>query len=530
MKRSIFYFPLLILLLAAAGPLKAQLVQPARLEIPLEDGERYYSAVSAEEKGLILYRLNEKESKGTKEVFDVLFYDRNLEERWTTKIEVEDAHFTGYEYKNGKMFFLFQEKRHKTDNFKIISLDVETSLSASYTIDNSIPIELTEFTTVDNVMLLGGYTNFRPTVVYFDLDTEKYRVVPGLYSNKSELLEIKTNENNKTFTVLQTERLRNKQHTISTKSFDRNCNPVFDFRLKPDPDRNLLFGRTTTFGDDDALHIAGTYSHGNTRFSRGIFIANIFPDGSQEINYYNYGDLENFFSYMKAKREERMKSRIERRKVKGKKIKLNYRLLVHDVLEQEGANLLLGEAFYPKYSSRPSYSYVPTYGSRFNHPSGRSRNESYLEGYQYTHGVLIGFDDKGKLLWDNSFEINDVISPDLQKYIQVLPYEDYTVLLYMYENVVRTKIIKQEKVLEGKNSDELITLYEGDKVSDNEFDMGGLKKWYDSYFYAYGVQRIKNSQNPEIKPNRKVFFINKISYQHPAEGFGSEARINKKEN
>ena len=527
MKKSIFYISLglVLVVLGIIAPLQAQLVQPARLELTLEEGDNYYSVISAEEEGLILYRLNQKESKANKEVLDILSYDSELEERWTSRLEVENAHYAGYEYKDGKLFFLFQEKRHKTDNYKIYSLDVETSLVSAYIIENSIPIELTEFTTVDNIILLGGYTNYRPTVIYYDLNTQKYRVVPGLYSNKSELLEIKTNDENKTFTILQTEKMRNKQHTISTKTFDRDCNPLFNYRLKPDPDRNLLFGRTTSFGDD-ALHIAGTYSHGNTRFSRGIFIANIHPDGSQDINYYNYGDLENFFSYMKVKREERMKSRIERRKIKGKKIKLNYRLLVHDVLEKKGSNLLLGEAFYPKYSSRSTYSYIPSY-SRFTYPYSRSRNENNLEGYQYTHAVLIGFDNQGKLLWDNSFEINDVISPTLQKYIQVLPYEDYTVLLYMFENVVRTKIIKKDQVLEGKNTDEIITLYEGDKVSDNEFDMGGLKEWYDSYFYAYGIQRIRNATNKDVKANRKVFFINKITYQHPEEGFGSEARVNR---
>ena len=524
MKKFIFFFPLLWLF-GTLAPLKAQLVQPERLELELKEGDSYYSVISAEEEGLILYRLNKEESKYNKEVYDILCYDTNLEERWTTKIEVENAHFTGYEYSQGKVFFLFQEKKHKSDNYQIFSLDIESSFVSSYSIDNSIPIELTEFTTVDNIMLLGGYVNYRPTVVYFDLNTEKYRVVPGLYMNNSELLEIKTNEENSTFTILQTEKTRNKQYTISTKTYDRDCNPIFDYRLKPDPDRNLLFGRTTSFGDD-ALHIAGTYSHGNTRFSRGIFIANIYTDGSQKINYYNYGDLENFFSYMKVKREKRMKDRIERKKIKGKKIKLNYRLLVHDVLEENGSNILLGEAFYPKYSSRPTYSSYFGY-NRFT-PSGRnfSGNQSNLEGYQYTHAVLIGFDNKGALLWDNSFEINDVISPTLQKYIQVLPYQDYTVLFYMYEDVVHTKIIKKNEVLEGKQEDEIVTLYEGDKINDTEEDEGGLKEWYGPYFYAFGVQKIKNVQNEEVKMNRKVFFINKISYQPPSEGFGREARAN----
>ena len=513
-------------------PLTAQIVQPARLELELDEGEDYYSVISAEEEGVILYRENIAESRFRKQVFDVLAFDADLKERWKTRLEVEGGRFTGYEYSAGKLYFLFREESNKADNYQIFTVDLETSLTVRHTIDNAIPIQLSEFTVVDNVILLGGYVNFRPTVIYFDLLTEKYRVVPGLYANNSEILEIKTSEENKTFSILHTERLPNKQYTITTKTFDRECNLLFDFRLKPESGRNLLYGRTTSFGDN-ALHIAGTYSHGNTKYSRGIFIANIHPDGSQDINYYNYGDLENFFSYMKAGRERRMKDRIERRKIKGKKVKLNYKLLVHDVIEKKNSNILLGEAFYPKYSNRPIYDYglYPYRLNGFNagnYPYSRGRGESNLDGYQYTHAVVIGFDEKGNLQWDNSFEINDVISPTLQKYVQVLPFDNYTVLLYMYENEIRYKIIQKDEVLEGKTSDDIATLYEGDNVQRNDFDMGELKEWYGPYLFAYGVQRIRNTTNKEIKRNRRVFFINKISYE-PQQDQESEARGSIKE-
>ncbi len=495
-------------------PLSAQIVQPARMELELKDGEEYYSIVSAEEEGIVLYRENIRESRLRRQVYDIICLDSELKERWKSQLEVEGGKLTGYEYSAGKVYLLFREESNKADNYQIFTLDVATSLTARYTIDNAIPVELSEFTVVDNVVLLGGYVNFRPTVIYFDLLTDKYRVVPGLYANNSEILEIKTSEENKTFSILHTERLPDKQYTITTKTFDRECNLLFDFRLKPEPDRNLLYGRTTSFGDD-ALHIAGTYSHGNTKFSRGIFIANIHPDGSQNIKYYNYGDLKNFFSYMKARREKRMRNRIERRKIKGKKVKLNYKLLVHDVLEKKNSNILLGEAFYPKYSSRPNYNYAGTY-SGFNralYPNLRHMEDSNLDGYQYTHAVVIGFDQKGNLLWDNSFEINDVVSPTLQKFVQVLPFDTFTVLLYMYEHEIRSKIIQKDEVLEGKTSDDIATLYEGDDVQSTGFDMGGLKEWYGPYFYAFGVQRIRNNSVNGGNKDRKVFFVNKITYE-----------------
>lgn len=530
MKSKLIFFIFCSALLAGAYPLPvhAQLEQPSRLELELENHEDFYTVVSAREQGLLLYRKNQELSTGLKGVYEILCYDADLQERWATTLEVEDATLTGYEYKSGKFYLLFREPANKADNYHIYRFDLETSLVTGYIIDNAIPIELTEFTALDDVMLLGGYVNYRPAVIYYDLKVDKYRVIPGLYMNHSELLEIKTNEENNTFTILYTERVRNRQQTISTKTFDREGSLIYEYRLLPDSDRNLLYGRTTASFSDDALQVAGTYSHGNTKFSRGIFIANVQPDGSQDIQYYNYGDLQNFFSYMKAKRENRIRKRIERRKVKGKKVKLNYKLLVHNIIEQKEGNILLGEAFYPKYVNQVSNHTMPG-GSfnRFNRGYPTS-NTNYVEGYRYTHAVLIGFDKSGNLTWDNSFEINDVLSTTLQKYVQVLPFEDCTVLLYMYENVVRSKIIRKEEVLEGKSTEEIATLYEGDEVRSNDFDMGGLEPWYGHWFYAYGVQRIYNEQATDIKNNRKVFFINKVTY-YPDEGHTRAARRQGKE-
>ena len=505
MKRLNIFLCSLLLLLGASISLQAQLVQPERLELELKDEDPYYSVVSAEGKGVLLYRLNEEETKGDDQVFDILHYDTDLKERWSTKLEVEDAELTGHEYKDGKFYLLFREQKNQADNYQVFSTDVESGKTSGYTIDNAIPVELTEFTTVDGVVLLGGYVNYRPTIIYYDLENDKYRVLPGFYMNKSDILEIQTDENAKTFTVLYTEKARKRQQTISSKTFNRNGELLFEYSLQPEKGKSLQYGRTTSIGPE-AIYVAGTYSHGNSKFSRGIFMAKIHANGKQDINYYNYGDLDNFFNYMRAGREKRVKKRIERRKIKGKKVKLNYRLLVHDIIEKDGNNILVGEAFYPKYrNARTSLGFY----------SGR-RSEvgrGNLEGYRYTHAVLIGFDNKGELLWDNSFEIKDVLSPQLQKYVHVLPQDTSTVLLYMFENVLRSKIIRKAEVLEGKHTEEIATLYEGDEVKNNEYNVGGLEEWYGPYFFAYGVQRIKNSSDPTIDSNRKVFFINKISYE-----------------
>jgi hypothetical protein len=210
---------------------------------------------------------------------------------------------------------------------------------------------------------------------------------------------------------------------------------------------------------------------------------------------------------MKAKKERRIKDRIERRRIKGKKIKFNYRLMVHEVIPYEDQFIMLGEAFLPRYSSRsfggPAIgSYSPwQYGMA--PPTYRTyNNDLVFDGYQYTHAVAIGFDKSANLTWDNSFEINGIKVFHLEQFVKIFPRKDHIVLVYMFENALRTKIIRGDKVLEGTIQTAIGT-DDGSKTADTR--AGKLEYWYDQHFFVSGVQTVKSGDN-----SRRVFFINKL--------------------
>ncbi len=496
----------MLMLLATAA--QAQLKQPARLEMELKREDDEFSVIPAGTEGVFLHKRNVKESTYNTNVYDLHLYDTTLVERWKSRLEVNvTASYRGWEYRKGKLYLLFSEPKNRATDYHLYTIDTETSFIRGYNIQSDLQIELTEFTALENLVLMGGYVNYRPAVFAYDLGNEQFKVLPGLYLNNSELLELKVSTEQKTFTVLYSDQTPEKQQTVGSKTYDATGELLFEYRLKPEKDHYLLYGRTTTFGDD-AVYIAGTYANSNSKFSRGIYVASVAPDGMQKINYYNYGEFKNFFSFMKDKRQQRMKDRIKKRLAQGKKVKLNYRLLVHDVIEVDGTHILLAEAFYPKYVNRSSGSYF----SNFNR-AGDTYQQQYLEGYKYTHAVVVGFDDKGKVIWDNSFEINETLSPQLDKLVHVMPNPDYTVLLYSYDGAIRTKIIQNDKVLEGKNEAKLALQNETDVLSYMDKEASTLLPWYGPYFFAYGTQRIKSKTSDNPGFTRRVFFINKIVYQ-----------------
>ena len=140
-------------------------------------------------------------------------------------------------------------------------------------------------------------------------------------------------------------------------------------------------------------------------------------------------------------------------------------------------------------------------------PTTFMRDGRIFDGYHYTHAVVMGFDRNGKLLWDNSFEINDVKTYTLEQFVKLEVQGDRIALLYLFDNELRTKIIQNDQVLEGKTIETIKTNFGSDVVRKEETSMSRLEYWYKDNFYAYGVQEIANAE----RGKRRVFFINKIT-------------------
>jgi hypothetical protein len=283
--------------------------------------------------------------------------------------------------------------------------------------------------------------------------------------------------------------------------------------INPPRDKNLIFGRMMKSTGDSVI-LAGVYGK-NVEYSRGVFVASVNPAGEYTIRYYNFGDLKNFFKYLRVGRQNRIKDRIERKKVKGKKLRFNYRIAVHEFIPYQDHFLLLGEAFYPVYKST-GYTGRSSlfYGNRFNYPGNWPQRDYTVDGYRYTHAVTIGIAKDGKLLWDNSFEIKNVKSYTLDQYVHLIPGKNLG-LLYSYDNKLYSKAIQGLEVVEGKSEDSMKGLFEGDQIKKNSTQNHHLDYWYDDYLLSYGEQELVNKSTPNVALNRTVFFINKITFNHP---------------
>ena len=196
-----------------------------------------------------------------------------------------------------------------------------------------------------------------------------------------------------------------------------------------------------------------------------------------------------------------MESKIEKKKSKGKDLRIQYRLLVHDVIKQDDLYVMIGEAYYSQYVSKSYSDFFTSYS--------REPGDFDFDGYQFTHAVIAGFDNQGALIWDNTFNIHDYKSYNLKKRVKVNTNKQNQdiVLLYTLEGMIHKLVINKGQII--RQNDQFKLAAPSDLVKQS--DLGEAEYWYDNYFIAWGYQKLKRSQEAGQR-KRNIFYVNKMIF------------------
>ena len=478
--------------------------QPNRIEFNIQDSDTEFTVIGGEEEGLlVVVETFERLGKGYKWILHMV--DTTLNVKWTRLITVPyDSYFKGYDYYNGTFYLLFNKSRYQTVDLMVYEIEVESTRVEEINISTVFPVQLSEFEVLGNSILLGGYVNTRPVMITYDLDEKVPRVIPGFYGDNNDILKLITDDEAEVFTVITSERMRNKKNSIRARTYTSSGTLIQDNMINPE-EKNLIDGASTNFFGG-FQYLVGTYSRKSSMYSKGLYLSRFLNGRQQFVKYYAYADLNNFFGYMKERRESRIKERIKRKAEKGKKPNFSYQLVVHDIIQRKDSYVLIAEAYYTRYSGYSSS--MPFYGSYGNYGG---YNSGFL-GYKYTHAIVVAFDKTGNIIWDNNFAIDDVVTYSLDEFVTVNTYEDKIVLMYLDENEIRTKVISGNEIIEGKTINPVRLTYENDELRSKDPEVEGLDEWYGNTLYAYGEQRIYNGIRESGETNRRIFYINKIEY------------------
>ncbi|AWW00515.1 hypothetical protein [Arcticibacterium luteifluviistationis] len=471
----------------------AQLVTEKRIELELKDAENdEFNVISFGDKGILL--LNSRANNfGRKLDINFTKYDTTLSQVWTNSYQPSLLFkLVKYYESESYLYCLFREE--EKENITILRLDIATG---DYVISESrllTTMDIDLFSVLKSKALIGGRYNDRPVVEMINLFANTAKVLPEIHSNNVKLNNIQVNEAEGLVYVL----LKNSRNCkLFLKVYDYD-GKIIGSKTLGEKNKLPLNGRLIQIPNGDYV-LAGNYADNCSDYSVGFYTHSLTRE--EDTKYYDFVDLDNFLSYMPKKRQNRLKTRIKKKNLKGKDFKLRQRLILQDPTENPEGMTIMAEVFYPEYKN-----YVSNFNSVGRNYRWGDNNYYTYNNFRYTHALILNFDKNGKLIWDSSISLKDLESRTLDHKVQFSVIGDKYILAYPDEGTIKTSIIDRNSETVEELPLELSD--ENQRVIDTY--QSELSAWYGHNFIAYGIQSVRKNTTAYSK---HVFYLSKLTYE-----------------
>ena len=310
-------------------------------------------------------------------------------------------------------------------------------------------------------------------------------------------------------------------HVSSTKSrlanflmsMDSNGNILAEIPIQPTSPNHYLRGLDFIPVQEESWLVFGPYgttplkSNGKNKNkvveSSGFFSCKLNNGQPFDINFVNFLELNNSKDLLGERDIMALKKKALKKNRNLSEYSLDYPLLLHKVFRHNDQFILLAETFSPQYHSE-SCTEFDFYGRPY------VNTYDVFDGYRYNNGIITAFDKEGKLIWDNTMEIRNLLTYELTPKITVFfTPNDEAVLAYLSEGKIASKIIKGNALIEKLDFSVLEMSNPEDKMLIET--KSGMIPWYNQFFLCFGYQEIKNIKYSENR-KRLVFYFTKIAF------------------
>jgi len=515
----------LIGILFFAAQSVAQITQPRRYEAPHKNSDEQYTVISLKEEGLaVLKDLNK--FKDGKKVFELSLLDTALQEKAKLDVPINDRHkMVGYEYTTGHLYFLFRTGETTKNDFELIDFDLKGTEAGRYSFKPDLDFKLTHFSKAGDNFTFGGYVNNEPTVVLFEVKNNHIRVIPGFFQKNTELVDLRTNQN-RTFNTVLMDRGSRENRKLIFRTFDETGKQLLEDVVPIEEEKSLQTGITSTLERED-LVLLGTWGERNSKQSIGFYFMNVDPFNEQKIKFIDFGQLEHYTDYLNPKRAEKIKENSKTDVAQGRTPNYTSYVMPYRLAENKDGFLLLAEVYNPISTMSPYYSnpyyynpyfspYGYPYGSPFYYPGMSRMYRPYMYGnnvknvdeIKTSQTVLLSFDAHGKIVWDQSMQLDEVKMPGIEQVSDFVLLEDKVCFLYKKESELNVKTVM---LTDGSTTEAIEKIKLPDPAdairSEREFD-GGVRHWIGNTFYVWGYHTIRNNSKDDRV--RDVFYVNKV--------------------
>ncbi|PLK43699.1 hypothetical protein [Emticicia sp. TH156] len=509
----------------ATEAIQAQSVK--RIEIPVGGGDdNKLQVISLGDEGLVVL------SKTSKKTFSITKFDTDLQLGWSLNGDLEEnQNFVDY-YRDGRDVYLLFSK-YNSDLYQIIKVSTGIGIMQKFFFENITRFEVSEFKVHNDFAYLAGMVKDEPVLMSVNLYKLQPRILAGGLKGTASISSLDFDDENNLLVVSYSVKKGRSSYMV-VKRINQNGKIVEHLSVEPEEDYGLLTGKLFSLNDGTQLMIGNYgfrgYQSNGVPMSQGLYISKVDEDNTEYLKLHSFTEFRNFFKFMSQKQQDRIERQINKKRDKGSDLRLNYRVLVHDIIQKDDQYILVAEVFYPEFRNNNTFYGSPMYGNPFWSPYGygmggyryfgmnswawnpwlwsgnRGFNNQQFDGFKYTHAVVAGFDKKGNLVWDNSFSFDNLKTYELKEKVKIKTDNNEITLVYSNKGKLSTKIVRGNDVVEGNKIIEIDTAREGDKVRDTSTD--DIEYWHQNYYLAWGYQKISNKNDG----SRRVFYLNKIAF------------------
>lgn len=510
-KAKILMISFLLLIFFPSKIISQNFDSPFRMEFPASADTYPYEIINLGKEGFILYYESELSSsqtaKWTFAHFDTLFVNKWKVKATTIRLLEPITQFVDKNYI--AVFFNYQGKKKPKVSNQIVLVNLKNINIEVIDIPHSESKFPKSVLARDNFLYYSLVQKDKEFFYYYNLSSKQHKAVNVLSGEDFSSREIKMNNKNPYLLgVVSTSKRNNNIYKIDLDSLGE-----VKSSLKIDVPSTYFINNVQSHSvGEDSLLILGNYINSSEKsitainlfsydeINSGVYSVLIVNDIVEKLNFYNYVNMENIYRYMTDKNVSRIKKKV------GDDSKdsysLNLRLISQDIKMFDSTVILLNEAYYAEYRTEENFSY-DYYGRPF------PTNRTVFDGYRYTNALICGFDLSGKLIWDNNFALNSILTYNLKARTSFFKDSTDIIMGYNQNGDIVSTIIDGNKILQAPEYLKVETISSSDFVIGNE--KSELIHWYDNYFLATGYQRIRNNKK-RTRGVQNTFYIIKMSY------------------
>lgn len=498
----------------ASGSSHAQSVR--RIELPAPANSESIITMPLGNKGVLLL------TKTDRVGYQLTKYGPDLDRDWSLNGQLPDnldyvaSTFDG----RGAVYLLFSSYRLPV--CQVLRVSIGPGFTERFNLNVVERLQVTHFKTLGDGIFVAGVVDETPLLYHSHLSLRQARLLPG-GERGAAIQSLETDTTHQRITASFTVR-RGHDLKLVANVYDEFGQTQGHSIIEPKPDYALLSGRLSALDDSTQL-VVGNYGFraiqaNGVAASQGIYLSKVREGQTPQTNYVSFTDFKNFFQYLGERGQDRMERKARRRKESGSDLKLNYRLLVHELIRHNDQYVVVAEVFYPEFRYQSAYPYGANswYGWRYSPQSYYSLYNPYMwnpwygsrglssqqifNGYVYTHAVVAGFDTNGKLLWDSSIELDPERSIDLQEKVRLVQQGDQLALFHNNKGHIRQTVIWPNGMAEQKPQIDITPIVADSRTQPMLTD--DVRFWHDRFFLAWGYQRTEG--------RRTVFYLDKIEF------------------